>query len=50
MGGDMSPVHFAKFAHGQLFGNLPIPTESFAGKTVIVTGSNVGLGMPVPFP
>lgn len=28
----------------QLFVFLPYPTESFAGKTVIVTGSNTGLG------
>ncbi|KAK2767081.1 hypothetical protein FQN54_006400 [Arachnomyces sp. PD_36] len=44
MGGDMSPLHFAKFAYGQVFGKLPYPATSFAGKTVIVTGSNVGLG------
>lgn len=44
MGGDMTPLHFAKFAYGQLFGKLPVPSASFAGKTVIVTGSNVGLG------
>lgn len=28
----------------QLFISLPYPTESFSGKTVIVTGSNSGLG------
>lgn len=27
------------------FSTLPYPTKSFAGKTVIVTGSNVGLGL-----
>jgi NAD(P)-dependent dehydrogenase (short-subunit alcohol dehydrogenase family) len=32
------------FLHSQLFVSLPVPTASFAGKTVIVTGSNVGLG------
>lgn len=32
------------FLHSQLFVSLPSPTASFAGKTVIVTGSNVGLG------
>lgn len=33
------------FLHRQLFGTLPVPTTSFKGKTVIVTGSNVGLGL-----
>lgn len=28
----------------QLFQSLPYPTSSFAGKTVIITGSNTGLG------
>lgn len=28
----------------QLFVQLPYPTSSFAGKTVIITGSNTGLG------
>jgi len=28
----------------QLFQSLPYPTSSFVGKTVIVTGSNTGLG------
>ncbi|KZP18242.1 NAD(P)-binding protein [Athelia psychrophila] len=28
----------------QLFTYLPAPTESYSGKTIIVTGSNVGLG------
>jgi NAD(P)-dependent dehydrogenase (short-subunit alcohol dehydrogenase family) len=28
----------------QLFQRLPYPTSSFAGKTVIITGSNTGLG------
>ena len=32
------------FLHSQLFVSLPEPTATFAGKTVIVTGSNVGLG------
>lgn len=35
---------FLQFAYGQLFGSIPKPTTSFAGKTVIVTGSNTGLG------
>lgn len=33
------------FLHRQFFGKLPVPTASFQGKTVIVTGSNVGLGL-----
>jgi NAD(P)-dependent dehydrogenase (short-subunit alcohol dehydrogenase family) len=33
------------FLHRQLFVKLPVPTTSFQGKTVIVTGSNVGLGL-----
>lgn len=35
---------FSQFVYGQLFTQLPKPTASFEGKTVIVTGSNVGLG------
>ncbi|KAK9364653.1 NAD(P)-binding protein [Lipomyces kononenkoae] len=44
-GGDMSPAFFARFVSRQPFAKLPKPTASFAGKTVIVTGSNVGLGL-----
>jgi NAD(P)-dependent dehydrogenase (short-subunit alcohol dehydrogenase family) len=33
------------FLHRQLFAKLPVPTTSFQGKTVIVTGSNIGLGL-----
>ncbi|KAF9735861.1 hypothetical protein PMIN06_010896 [Paraphaeosphaeria minitans] len=33
-----------QFVYGQLFTQLSKPTASFEGKTVIVTGSNVGLG------
>jgi hypothetical protein len=32
------------FLRSQLLINLPTPTASFTGKTVIVTGSNIGLG------
>lgn len=32
------------FFYSQLFKWLPYPTDSYAGKTVIVTGSNTGLG------
>ncbi|KAK6192907.1 hypothetical protein LQW54_012999 [Pestalotiopsis sp. IQ-011] len=43
-GGDGTPGHVAKFIGAQLFTNAPKPKESFAGKTVIITGSNTGLG------
>jgi NAD(P)-dependent dehydrogenase (short-subunit alcohol dehydrogenase family) len=36
---------FATFLKRQLFHTPPVPTASFKGKTVIVTGSNVGLGL-----
>lgn len=32
------------FIYSQLFASLPSPTYDYTGKTVIVTGSNVGLG------
>ncbi|TDZ33567.1 Short chain dehydrogenase atnD [Colletotrichum spinosum] len=32
------------FLYSQLFVSLPYPSASYAGKTVVVTGSNVGLG------
>ena len=32
------------FLYEQLFVKPPYPTKSFAGQTIIVTGSNVGLG------
>lgn len=32
------------FIYSQLFASLPSPTYNFTGKTVIVTGSNIGLG------
>lgn len=32
------------FLYSQLLKGLPYPTESYTGKTVIITGSNVGLG------
>ncbi|KJX98660.1 short-chain dehydrogenase like protein [Zymoseptoria brevis] len=34
-----------KFIYGQLFITPPAPTKDCAGKTVIVTGSNTGLGL-----
>jgi len=32
------------FFYSQFFVNPPLPTKSCAGKTVVVTGANVGLG------
>ncbi|KAJ3952870.1 Short chain dehydrogenase/reductase dmxR8 [Colletotrichum tropicale] len=32
------------FFYSQLFARLPYPTGSYAGKTIVITGSNVGLG------
>ncbi|KAF2627903.1 short chain dehydrogenase [Macroventuria anomochaeta] len=32
------------FIYSQLFASLPSPTYDYTGKTIIVTGSNVGLG------
>jgi len=37
--------YFATFLHSQLFVKLPYPTSDFSGQTVIVTGSNTGLGL-----
>jgi len=34
-----------QFFYSQFFGTPTYPTKSFAGQTVIVTGSNVGLGL-----
>ena len=39
----MSSVY--SFFYSQLFVKLPHPTQSFSGQTVIVTGSNTGLGL-----
>ncbi|TVY73226.1 Short chain dehydrogenase sol3 [Lachnellula suecica] len=36
---------FASFLYSQLFVKLPSPTTDFSGQTVIVTGSNTGLGL-----
>jgi retinol dehydrogenase 12 len=33
------------FFHSQLFADLPYPTTKFTGQTIIVTGSNVGMGL-----
>lgn len=37
-------MFFPSFLYSQLIQTLPYPKASFAGKSVIVTGSNVGLG------
>jgi len=42
----MSLSWVLNFVYSQLFKTLPYPTDSYEGKTVIVTGSNVGLGRP----
>ncbi|KAE9364242.1 NAD(P)-binding protein [Stipitochalara longipes BDJ] len=36
---------FASFLYSQLFVTLPKPTKDFTGQTIIVTGSNTGLGL-----
>jgi retinol dehydrogenase-12 len=38
-------MFFPNFLKSQLFITPPIPTKDFSGKTVIVTGSNTGLGL-----
>jgi retinol dehydrogenase-12 len=36
---------FTSFLYSQLFVKLPKPTKDFSGQTIIVTGSNTGLGL-----
>jgi NAD(P)-dependent dehydrogenase (short-subunit alcohol dehydrogenase family) len=36
---------FTSFLYSQLFVTLPKPTKDFFGQTIIVTGSNTGLGL-----
>ena len=36
---------FIKFLYSQLFVRLPYPKSDFSGQTVIVIGSNTGLGL-----
>ena len=45
MGGDSGFLYLLGFIYSQLFVHLPIPTASFERQTVIITGSNVGLGL-----
>jgi len=33
-----------QFLHSQVLSMPPVPTMSFAGQTVIITGANTGLG------
>jgi retinol dehydrogenase-12 len=35
----------AHWMHAQMWAKLPYPTEKFTGQTIIVTGSNVGMGL-----
>lgn len=35
----------SSFLYSQLFTKLPYPTRSYSGETIIVTGSNTGLGL-----
>ncbi|KAL9636485.1 MAG: hypothetical protein Q9204_002248 [Flavoplaca sp. TL-2023a] len=41
----MSLSYILSFFYSQLFVTPPVPTTSFDGQTVIVTGSNTGLGL-----
>ncbi|KAI0427064.1 putative short-chain dehydrogenase/reductase family protein [Xylaria sp. FL1042] len=44
MPGDISPGFIARWLWSQLFTSLALPTKSFEGQTVIITGANQGLG------
>ena len=41
----MDMAWFASFLYSQLLVKLPKPTKDFSGQTIIVTGSNTGLGL-----
>lgn len=41
----MAASWIASFLYAQFFKRPPYPTKSFAGQTIIVTGSNTGLGL-----
>jgi len=38
-------VYFTSFLYSQLVVSLPYPTQNFTNQTIIVTGSNTGLGL-----
>ena len=40
----MGPRAGLSLLYSQFFVKLPVPTQSFAGQTIIITGSNTGLG------
>ena len=37
-------MRFSEFLYAQLVTSIPIPTASFSGQTIIITGANRGLG------
>jgi NAD(P)-dependent dehydrogenase (short-subunit alcohol dehydrogenase family) len=39
------PEFARKLLYSQFFERIPVPTSNFAGQTIIVTGSNTGLGL-----
>ena len=39
------PKFGRKLLYSQFFESIPVPTSSFSGQTIIVTGSNTGLGL-----
>lgn len=41
----MSLSYILNFLYSQVFVSLPYPTNQFTGQTIIVTGSNTGLGL-----
>ena len=42
---DMSLSYILNFLYSQLLVSLPYPKKEFTGQTIIVTGSNTGLGL-----
>lgn len=41
----MGPKAGLSLLYSQFFVKLPVPTHSFSGQTIIITGSNTGLGL-----
>lgn len=39
-----NPAAFCSFVYRQMTASIPVPHYSFSGQTVIITGSNTGLG------